>query len=60
MSEQSQVRCRGTRSCHSMDSVVFVQNKIFSGDGQELTKVSRAVSEAKKTIPTIHWNLAIV
>ena len=36
---------------HSMDSVLPVQNKNFSGDGNKFTKVSRAVWKAKS-----HWN----
>ena len=39
ISEQSQVRCRGTRSCHSMDLVLFLQNKNFSGDGKAKSHV---------------------
>ena len=47
ISEQSPIRCRGTRSCHSMDSVLPVQNLNFSGNGKEFTKVSRTVTKAK-------------
>ena len=45
--EQSPVRCRGTRSCHSMDTILSVWEQQFAGDGEESTKVSRAVTEAK-------------
>ena len=45
--EQSPIRCRGSRSCHSMDSILSVQNKDFTGDGKEFTKVPRAVTQAK-------------
>ena len=31
--EQSPVRCRGTRYCHSVDSILSMRNKNFSGDG---------------------------
>ena len=50
ISEQSSTRSRGTRSRHSMDSFLFVQTKNFSGDGQEFTKVSRAVWKKPKVI----------
>ena len=33
---QSPVRCRGTKSCHSMDSTLSVQNKDFILDGKSL------------------------
>ena len=36
---QSPVRCRGTRSCHSMDSILSVLNQNFSGNRKELTRV---------------------
>ena len=45
--EQSPVRCRGTRSCDSTDSIFSVQNKDFSGDGREFAKVSPTVTQAK-------------
>ena len=35
------------RSCHSMDSILSVQNKDFTGDGEEFTKVPRAVAKNK-------------
>ena len=44
ISEQSPIRCRGTSSRHSMESV-WDQN--FTGDGEEFTKVLVAVTEAK-------------
>ena len=45
--EQSQIRCRGTRSCHSVDTILSVWKQKFAWYGQESTKVSRAVTEAK-------------
>ena len=47
ITEQSPVRCRCTRSCHSMDSILSVQNKDFTRDGKEFTKVPRAVAKTK-------------
>ena len=41
--EQSPIRCRGTSSRHSMESV---SNRNFTGDGEEFTKVPRVVAEA--------------
>ena len=38
---------RGSRSCRAMDSILSVQNKDFTGDGKECTKMLRTV--AKKT-----------
>ena len=32
---------------HSMDTILSVQNENFSGDGQEFTRVSRAVGKAE-------------
>ena len=46
-------RCRCSRSCYSMDSILSVQNKNFSGDGQDSKKVSRAVREAESHS---HWH----
>ena len=40
-----------------MDSVLSVYNNNFSGDGKELTKVSRTVRKNKLFIRTINWNL---
>ena len=37
-----------TRSCHSMDSILSVQSKNFSGDGKEFKKVSQAVRKAER------------
>ena len=37
---------RGTRSCHSMDSILSVQNKNFSGDGK---RVYESVSSRQKS-----------
>ena len=45
--EQSQIRCRGTRSRHSMDTIFSVQKQKFAGDGEESTKVLRGVPKAK-------------
>ena len=39
ITKQSPVRCRCSRSCYSMDSILSVQNKDFTGDGKEFTKV---------------------
>ena len=47
---QSPVRCRCSKSCHSVDSILPVQNEVFTGDGKEFTKVPRAVSE------DLSWN----
>ena len=49
--EQSPIRCRDTRSRHSMDTLLSVLRQKFAGDGEESTKVSRAVTEAKS-----YWN----
>ena len=43
--EQSPIRSHGTRSCHSMDPILSVQNKNSSGDGKGFTKVSRTVQK---------------
>ena len=41
-----------------MDSILSVQNKDFTRDGQEFAKVPRAVIQAKKLfIQTNHWSL---
>ena len=59
--KQSQIRCSGSRSCHSMDSILSVQNKKnFTGDGKEFTKVDRAVTKAESSWngELIHWNSA--
>ena len=45
--KQSPIRCRRSRSCHSVDSILPVQNEDFTGDGEELTKVPRAVTQTK-------------
>ena len=50
ISKQSQICIRGTRLGNSMDSILSVQNENFSGDGQELTKVSPPVGDAES-----HW-----
>ena len=44
ISEQSPIRCRGTRSRHSVESV---SNQNFTGDGEEFTTVHTAGAEAK-------------
>ena len=41
ITKQSPVRCRCSRCCHSMDSILSMQNKDFTGDGKEFTKVHR-------------------
>ena len=60
ITEQSLVRCRCSRSCHSMDSTVSVQNKDSKGDGKEITKVPRAFTKAKSYLhgQLIYWSLA--
>ena len=45
----------GTRFSHSTDSILSVQNKNFSGDGNEFTEISQARKSFTLTIP---WNLA--
>ena len=44
--KQSPVRCRGSGSCHSVDSILSLQNKDFTRGGEEFTKVPRAVTQA--------------
>ena len=57
--KQSQILNRGTRSCHSMDSILSVQNRIFSGDGKKSLRKFVGPSEKPKVIYTDnHWNLA--
>ena len=42
-----------------MDTILSVQKQNFAGDGEESTKVSRAVTRSQKLfIRTIHQNLA--
>ena len=45
ISEQAPIRCRGTSSRRSMESV---SNRNFTGDGEEFTKEPTAVAEAKR------------
>ena len=47
ITKQSPVCCRWSRSCHSMDSILPVQNKDFTRDGKEFTKVPWAVAKAE-------------
>ena len=47
ISKQTQIRCRGTRFSHSMDTVLSVKNENFSGNGKEFTKVNRAVDKLR-------------
>ena len=47
ITEQSPVRCRCSRSCHSTDLIPSVKNKDFKRDGKEFTKVPRPVTKAK-------------
>ena len=54
ISKQLPIRSRGTSFCHSMDSILSVQNNNFPGDGKEFTKVSRAVRIAESHS---HWQL---
>ena len=67
MTEQSQIRCRGPRSCHSVDSVLSVQNKIFTRDGKKLIKILGTVASIEsctnrqldgiwKTCEDLSWN----
>ena len=49
--KKSPVCSRGTRSCHTMDSIFPVQNKNFSGNQKELTKFLEP-SEKPKVIYT--------
>ena len=52
ISEQSPIRCRGTSSRHSVESV---SNHIFTGDGEEFTKAYRSRRRSQnKFIRTIH------
>ena len=58
ITEQSLVRCRGSRSCHSMDSILSVQNKDFTGDGKEFTKIPQTVAKKQQLfMRTVHWNM---
>ena len=41
------MRGRCSRSFHSMDSVVSVQDKDFTGDGEEFTTVPRVVGKTE-------------
>ena len=41
------VRCRGGRSCHSVDSILSVQ-KDFTQDGEEFVKVLGALTQTKR------------
>ena len=44
---QSPVRCRGAKSCHSMDSILSALNKDFTRDGKECVKVFGAVAKTE-------------
>ena len=52
ISKQSPIRSRGTRLSHSMDTQSYPRKTKISGDGKELTKVSRAVGKAESHS---HW-----
>ena len=55
---QSPVRCRGSRSCHSMDWILSVQNKDFPWDGKKFVKILGAVTQTTSHVPlTIRWYL---
>ena len=55
---QSPVRCRGTRSCCSMDSVLSVWNKIFTWDGKKVRQNSWSrCANRKLSSQTTRWNL---
>ena len=41
------MRRRGTRSFHSMDTILSVQEQEFAGEGEESTEISGAVTKAK-------------
>ena len=43
ISEQSSTRCRGTRSGHSMDTILSLSNQHFARDGEKFTPVFRTV-----------------
>ena len=44
---------------HSMDSILSVQNRNFSGDGKESTKILRAVGKSQESLTlTSRWNWA--
>ena len=47
VSKQSPIRSRGTRSRHSVGSIVSVQNKVDTGDGEEFQKVSQAAGKVE-------------
>ena len=47
---QSSILNRGARFGYIMDSVASVQNENFSGDGEEFTKVLRAVAKTKSCL----------
>ena len=40
----------GARSCHSMDSIISVLNKDFTGDGKEFNRIIGAVAQAESCI----------
>ena len=48
--DRSPVRFRCSRSCHSMDSILSVQNKNFTRDVKEFTKVHWAVTKAESSL----------
>ena len=52
ISKESPIRSRGTRFGDSMDSIVSVQNKNFSGNWKDLTEVLGADEETKSQL---HW-----
>ena len=52
ISKQSPMCSRGQRLGYSMDSVIFVQDKNFSGNWKELAKVLGADSETRNYL---HW-----
>ena len=47
ITKQSQVHCRGIRSSHSMHSILSVQNKDFTWDGEEFVKIHGVVTQTK-------------
>ena len=59
ISKQSSICCRGTRFGNSTDSIPSVQNKKFSGDRKDFTKVPRAVAKTKSyKNGQFRWNLS--
>ena len=59
ISKQSSICCRGTRFGNSTESIPSVQNKKFSGDRKDFTKVPRAVAKTEcYKNEQFRWNLS--